>query len=545
MSTTSAPIFKCPSCDVTYPTQKALTVHIEQYRHYYWCLACKRAYSSEDARKAHYRDSKAHPNCTICKLGFQDAGALAVHNAAFHISHTPQPVVVRPVPVLPVASTPSTLPAASSSKLAVASSPRLPAASSSASISPSPSTSSMPSSSTPPPVVAPPSVRIIELHDCVLCGKDFSTKDALKEHQLTAHEQYCKTCDRIFYSASEWTLHVVFSPGCRRPATAESSRPVADSSTWTASSSSGSANTSSSSAPVMISSPSSDGINSSLAEIVPSNSSAPTPNEKGDATSASSPNVKDELDETAPMEIIPRCSMPSAPSPQASISKAQNISAFVVSPPAAVPAEPWAPTVITPRTSSPFTVSVAPNSSKSSTRSSTPSHATNDHPAARPLFTKTERVVSPKPSPLAHPVPHVSYRPRSVSSVMDGSDHEEISRSRERTPKDRPVSWMSLGVPRSESRASPRHRQMPRPRAAASDMREAAARNAADTRGARYVSHIYCRSCRRDPCVDVTATMCGHIFCNKCITDAVIESSQCPACCSPILLYSLFKLHLQ
>ncbi|THH13241.1 hypothetical protein EW146_g6961 [Bondarzewia mesenterica] len=31
----------------------------------------------------------------------------------------------------------------------------------------------------------------------------------------------------------------------------------------------------------------------------------------------------------------------------------------------------------------------------------------------------------------------------------------------------------------------------------------------------RYVSHIYCRSCRRDPCLVTTATMCGHIFCNK------------------------------
>lgn len=29
---------------------------------------------------------------------------------------------------------------------------------------------------------------------------------------------------------------------------------------------------------------------------------------------------------------------------------------------------------------------------------------------------------------------------------------------------------------------------------------------------------LHCRMCRSEPCVDLTATMCGHVFCYKCVT---------------------------
>jgi len=60
----------------------------------------------------------------------------------------------------------------------------------------------------------------------------------------------------------------------------------------------------------------------------------------------------------------------------------------------------------------------------------------------------------------------------------------------------------------------------------------------------RFVSHVYCRMCRRDPCRQPAATMCGHIFCHQCISSEVVKTSQCPVCEAPTLLYSIFRLHL-
>ncbi|KIJ14569.1 hypothetical protein PAXINDRAFT_169719 [Paxillus involutus ATCC 200175] len=55
---------------------------------------------------------------------------------------------------------------------------------------------------------------------------------------------------------------------------------------------------------------------------------------------------------------------------------------------------------------------------------------------------------------------------------------------------------------------------------------------------------LHCRICRRDPCDDMMATICGHIFCKKCITQAVIAKPECPVCKSATLLYCLFKFDL-
>ncbi|KAF5340307.1 hypothetical protein D9611_007887 [Ephemerocybe angulata] len=55
---------------------------------------------------------------------------------------------------------------------------------------------------------------------------------------------------------------------------------------------------------------------------------------------------------------------------------------------------------------------------------------------------------------------------------------------------------------------------------------------------------LYCRLCKADSCVDITATMCGHLFCNKCITGEALKTLKCPVCAGPIVLYCLFKLDL-
>lgn len=55
---------------------------------------------------------------------------------------------------------------------------------------------------------------------------------------------------------------------------------------------------------------------------------------------------------------------------------------------------------------------------------------------------------------------------------------------------------------------------------------------------------LHCRICGRNPCENMTATICGHIFCNSCITRAVVSKSECPVCKGATLLYCLFRLDL-
>ncbi|KAJ7322900.1 hypothetical protein DFH08DRAFT_353123 [Mycena albidolilacea] len=54
---------------------------------------------------------------------------------------------------------------------------------------------------------------------------------------------------------------------------------------------------------------------------------------------------------------------------------------------------------------------------------------------------------------------------------------------------------------------------------------------------------VRCMVCR-GRCMEPTATMCGHVFCKNCITKRVVQTSACPRCDAPTLLYSIFRLHL-
>ncbi|KAG6379708.1 hypothetical protein JVT61DRAFT_10237 [Boletus reticuloceps] len=68
--------------------------------------------------------------------------------------------------------------------------------------------------------------------------------------------------------------------------------------------------------------------------------------------------------------------------------------------------------------------------------------------------------------------------------------------------------------------------------------------NVTPPRTATATYRLHCRICLRDPCEDMTATICGHLFCKRCITQAVVAKSECPVCGSATLLYCLFKLDL-
>ncbi|KAG9311707.1 hypothetical protein JVU11DRAFT_7945 [Chiua virens] len=61
---------------------------------------------------------------------------------------------------------------------------------------------------------------------------------------------------------------------------------------------------------------------------------------------------------------------------------------------------------------------------------------------------------------------------------------------------------------------------------------------------ARPTHSLHCRICFKDPCEEMTATICGHVFCKRCITQAIVAKSECPVCKSATLLYCLFKLDL-
>jgi hypothetical protein len=57
-------------------------------------------------------------------------------------------------------------------------------------------------------------------------------------------------------------------------------------------------------------------------------------------------------------------------------------------------------------------------------------------------------------------------------------------------------------------------------------------------------SPFYCRVCRADPCLEITATACGHVFCNVCIVEEVRENARCPVCNAAVLLFALLKLDI-
>ncbi|KAI0672712.1 hypothetical protein C8Q78DRAFT_675282 [Trametes maxima] len=46
----------------------------------------------------------------------------------------------------------------------------------------------------------------------------------------------------------------------------------------------------------------------------------------------------------------------------------------------------------------------------------------------------------------------------------------------------------------------------------------------------------HCRSCKRDPCVEPVATVCGHIFCRSCLVKNLIDDGKCPVCSRTFLV---------
>ncbi|KIJ63213.1 hypothetical protein HYDPIDRAFT_41465 [Hydnomerulius pinastri MD-312] len=174
--------------------------------------------------------------------------------------------------------------------------------------------------------------------------------------------------------------------------------------------------------------------------------------------------------------------------------------------------------------------------------STTPSPTPSEHGSdgsryqlleARPASLHSSVLSESFDDPSVQSSPLSSSRSVACVSINDISEHVKVH------PADRshmsPSSTPRLGLPPSSSLESLEQR-----RGASNDVVPQV-----DVTMPQAAAHrLHCRICQRDPCEDMTATICGHIFCKKCITQAVVAKSECPVCKSATLLYCLFKLDL-
>ncbi|KAI9452747.1 hypothetical protein F5148DRAFT_1235404 [Russula earlei] len=159
------------------------------------------------------------------------------------------------------------------------------------------------------------------------------------------------------------------------------------------------------------------------------------------------------------------------------------------------------------------------------------------------------KTISPPPS---HDVGLSSYQHERLRTAP-ADNHSRVdsipkSRASERFHSPEPGSLRQPSPPESTRKAEPRLAEKlstspsPSPTVGAT---YPSTQNQQDLApGERFVSYVYCRMCRRDPCRQPAATMCGHVFCYQCISSEVVKNSRCPVCEAPTLLYSIFKLHL-
>ncbi|KAH9953788.1 hypothetical protein BC827DRAFT_106401 [Russula dissimulans] len=162
-----------------------------------------------------------------------------------------------------------------------------------------------------------------------------------------------------------------------------------------------------------------------------------------------------------------------------------------------------------------------------------------------PSSTKT---TSPSPSHVVVPSSDQPERFR-IAPASNRSRADSISNSRvsERFHSSEPGSLLRRSSPiENTTKATPtlaeKHSTSPCPSSTVGATTQP--QHDALAPGERFVSYVYCRICRRDPCRQPAATMCGHVFCYPCISSEVMEKSHCPVCEAPTLLYSIFKLHL-
>ncbi|KAI0278030.1 hypothetical protein BGY98DRAFT_976600 [Russula aff. rugulosa BPL654] len=141
-----------------------------------------------------------------------------------------------------------------------------------------------------------------------------------------------------------------------------------------------------------------------------------------------------------------------------------------------------------------------------------------------PKSRESERFPSPEPEPLLRrPPSHTEFMPELVPLSSRPSHTENMPRAESTTQMEKLFTPPTPTVVATDSNAKSQTELAP---------------------GERLVSYVYCRICRKDPCRQPAATMCGHVFCYQCISSEVMKTPQCPVCEAPTLLYSIFRLHL-
>ncbi|KAI0053107.1 hypothetical protein FA95DRAFT_1601155 [Auriscalpium vulgare] len=502
---------KCAECTTGFAGRLELADHNAAVHPELQCSVCSKHFASAQELQAHKKDPASHRKCEFCSEAFKDTAALVEHFTATHLIQEYKEPVGRAAKTLADASS------SSSTKSVSRPQSRTTVASSKAKASVFVDVAS-------------------SLHTCEYCGTGFEDTSALVQHFTSKH-------------VAEESVRKSVPADSLREALLQASMPatpasVAPSSRFTYPSEAEARETKT---PITRSTAPADSRRQAFdqasmpatptASVAPSSRSRFPPEEpetKTPITRSMQPSISEESD------ITDRHSSrrPSISSETdlayvftSPISSPSSIGTFTPSPrdsllgPSATPPPPRA-SIFSPSRAS-EAIARALNGSASGEQTPSPP-ARRSLPVTPPIITT--------PAPRTPVTPNAALDPTSSRSKASVAETPSGDLSNFHLLKGSPlmsVKDMDLATPTSTRTAS---------------VSPAAARLARRTKSVTSavlptaLSPFYCRGCRADPCVEITATACGHVFCNRCIVQEVRQNARCPVCNAAVLLFALLKL---
>ncbi|KAF8271827.1 hypothetical protein EI94DRAFT_490157 [Lactarius quietus] len=454
------------------------------------CRICDRAYVTASALEQHYRDTPVHPKCTRCNLGFADNAAIQAHVISTH-----RPITCNNCNGIQVYAEDI----ARHYKI----SPNHPS--------------------------------------CTICDIGFENKEAFDEHDNTRHPQFrCKTCNIPFGSTALLDAHYRDSP--RHPRCPECQLSFEDNLALVKHTSQMSLHDAFSDASVVTRS---------------SRSPSPVHSFRGAWTGVATPtrSVTSSVSGLQRQFSPPTTSVNTAVASDFSIpmgppSVTSQLSPSSISTPSLMSRSATVSDKVIERVPVISDERADLNGSargRGSSRQSISSDFLNGGPGHSPRTVSrasAKTVSPPPPNHVVFPTPGQCERFRIISRA--NSPTESHDSERVHSPSLEPQRQLSPMENFSKATREPKLTEWRPPSLTHGPTAGPEALNTSPQLPSRerFVSHVYCRMCRRDPCRQPAATMCGHIFCHQCISSEVVKTSQCPVCEVPTLLYSIFRLHL-